>query len=60
MSSDLWEIAHEQLIERYMEENPDATWEQAYQVTADYVDDHQADMLSKMADYAADRAGGDR
>lgn len=35
MSKEWFIEAHEQLVDEYLEAHPDATWEQAYERTAD-------------------------
>ncbi len=42
---ELWMAAHEQLIEEYLEEHPDATNEEAVEATVDGSEDRMHDML---------------
>jgi|GEM_PF-3371216 len=56
MSKELYIAAHEELIERYLEEHPEATEAEAYEKTADGAFDHYADKLGSMIDCARSRA----
>ena len=56
MSKELWIAAHEQLIEEYLDEHPDAEWDEAYHKTADFASDRMADNFAHMIDSARDRA----
>lgn len=47
MSKELFMSAHEELIDEYLERNPAADWEQAYNATADAAYDR---MQSNLAD----------
>lgn len=51
-----WIAEHEKLIEEYLEEHPDADWTDAYERTADFVDDRVRDRYAAMIDAARDRA----
>ena len=52
---ELWCAAHDQLIEEYMEEHPDATEEEAVDATADHAQDRMVDTFMALADAAHDR-----
>lgn len=54
MSKDLWIAAHEELIEEYLEANPDATEAEAVEATVARVDDRYADNIGGMIDRARD------
>lgn len=56
MSKELFMAAHEELIERYLEEHPDADWNEAYERTADGAYNHMRDRLADMADSLRNRA----
>jgi hypothetical protein len=53
---DLFIAAHEELIERYMNDHPDADWGQAYEATADGAYDRYRDKWADRADAAKQRA----
>ena len=53
---DLWIAAHERLVERYLEEHPDADETEAYEATVDGTNEEAADMLADMIDAARERA----
>ena len=42
--------AHEELVDRYLETHPGATWDEAYEKTADRAYNHMTDKLADMAD----------
>lgn len=46
--------AHEELIEKYLEKNPNATWDEAYKITADFAYDKMVDDLADMSDRLKD------
>lgn len=50
MSKELWMAAHEQLVDAYLEAHPDATWEEAYERTADFASDRLRDNLADIGD----------
>jgi hypothetical protein len=50
MSKELFIIAHEELIEAYLEAHPNATWDEAYDKTADGAYDRMRDKYADMAD----------
>lgn len=56
MSKELFMSAHEQLIEEYMAEHPDADWHEAYEKTADAATDRMRDNVADMIDGARLRA----
>jgi hypothetical protein len=51
MSKDLWIAIHQDLIEQYMDEHPEATEREAADKTADRVSDRIADL----AEFAHDQ-----
>ena len=53
---ELWIAAHERLIERYLEERPDADWSEAYEATVDGAADECREMYADMIDAAKMRA----
>lgn len=55
MSKDLWIAEHEKLVEEYLNDHPDADWSEAYERTADMVDDRVRDRYAAMIDEARDR-----
>lgn len=56
MSKELFIAAHEELIEEYLERHPEADWHEAYEATADFIQDRYADNIGDMIDRARDRA----
>jgi hypothetical protein len=48
--------AHEELVDEYLEAHPTATWQQAYDRTADAAYGRMTDGLADMADTLRDRA----
>lgn len=58
MSKELFIAAHEELIEQYMAEHPDADYHEAYEKTQDGIQDQYADKLGDMIDQARMRAKG--
>lgn len=56
MSKELFMVAHDELIERYLERHPDADWDEAYEKTADAAYDHMCDKYADMIDAAKQRA----
>ena len=56
MSKDWYMAAHEKLAEEYLEENPEATDEEAFDKTADAAYDRMRDNLADMADRLRQRA----
>lgn len=50
MSKEMYIAAHEELIERAMDEDPDLSWDEAYGQTADAAWGHMNDQLADMAD----------
>lgn len=51
MSKELFMSAHEELIDEYLERNPAADWEQAYNATADAAYDRMQDSLAYRIDH---------
>lgn len=51
MSKELYIAAHEEAIEEYLEANPDATEDEAYERTADAAYTRMTDRLAGMADH---------
>lgn len=60
MSKELFIAAHEQLIERYLEQHPNATEAEAYDKTADHAYDRMTDNMADMADRLRQRAKDER
>jgi hypothetical protein len=56
MSKEMFMAAHEELVEEYMADHPDATWREAYEATADAANDRMRDKFADMADFARLRA----
>ena len=56
MSKELFMVAHEQCVEEYLEENPDADWSTAYEATADAAGKRYRENVADMIDQARDRA----
>ena len=53
---DLFILAHEELIELYLEAHPDADRDEAYDKTADFAWDRMRDKYADMIDAAKQRA----
>ena len=56
MSKELFMAAHDELIEQYLLDHPDASWNEAVDKTADRAYDRMMDRLADMADALRDRA----
>lgn len=56
MSKELWIAAHEELIGEYLDEHPDAEWQEAYEKTADGASERCADKFAAVVDAARERA----
>jgi hypothetical protein len=56
MSKEWFIDAHEQLVDKYLEAHPNATWAQAYDRTADSAYDRMRDILADAADHYRDMA----
>lgn len=56
MSKELFIAAHEELVEEYLEQHPDADWNEAYEKTADVANDRYRDKFADMVDAAKQRA----
>ena len=56
MSKELWMAVHEEMVEEYLMEHPDAEWSEAYEKTADAVSDRFRDKFADMIDSARARA----
>lgn len=50
MSKEIWIEVHEKLVDEYLEEHPDAEWDEAYHATEDDVDEAYADHIGGMID----------
>jgi hypothetical protein len=48
--------AHEELIQEYLDEHPDAGWGEAYEATSGKIDGRYTDKVADMADAARTRA----
>jgi len=55
MSKEMYIAAHEQMIKEFMEENPEATEDEAYVKTADAAYGRMVNNMSAQADAYADR-----
>lgn len=55
MSKEYFIRAHEQLIEEYLNEHPDADWSEAYEKTQDKIQDRMVDNIAAIADAAKER-----
>ena len=53
---ELFIAAHEELVEEYLLDHPTATWEQAYDLTADAAYGRYTDKFADMVDNAKQRA----
>lgn len=56
MCKEMFIAAHEELIEEYLAEHPDADWSEAYEATADAAGDRYSDKFADMIDTARLRA----
>jgi hypothetical protein len=56
VSKELFIAAHEQLIEAYLNDHPDADWSEAYEKTSDATYERYRDNIADMADAARLRA----
>ena len=56
MSKEIFIAAHEELIEEYLLAHPEASEGEAYDATADAVDERYRDKYADMVDRAKDRA----
>ena len=56
MSKELFIAAHEEFIEQYLNDHPDATDAEAYEATADLANDRYRDKFADMVDDAKQRA----
>lgn len=56
MSKELFIAAHEELVEEYLNEHPEADWSQAYEATGDAAGERYRDKFANMVDWAKDRA----
>jgi hypothetical protein len=52
MSKELFMAAHEELIEQYLADHPDADWDEAYEKTADATYARYQDKFADMVDQA--------
>lgn len=57
---DLFIAAHEEMIEEFLLDHPEATWDQAYEATADGAYERMKDKYASMVDEAHDRAKDER
>ena len=56
MSKEIFIAAHEELVEQYVLDHPDADWSEAYEKTANAANDRYRDKFADMVDAARDRA----
>ena len=52
---ELYMQVHDELVEQYMLDHPNATWDEAYDKTADAAYDRYVDKYADMIDAARDR-----
>lgn len=55
MSKELFIAAHEELVEQYLNDHPEANWSEAYERTADAAYDRMRDKFADMVDAAKER-----
>lgn len=55
IGKDAFIAAHEELIEEYLDENPNASWNEAYNATEDDIYERYQDNIAGMIDDARDR-----
>lgn len=53
---ELFIAAHEELVEQYLLDHPDADWNEAYEATSDHAYDRYRDKFADMVDSAKQRA----
>jgi hypothetical protein len=56
MSKDIYMLAHNELIEEYMEAHPGVSWTDAYDRTADQAYERMKEKIADMVDTARERA----
>jgi hypothetical protein len=56
MDKELFIAAHEELVEQYMSDHPESTWQEAYDATGDHVYDRYRGTFADMVDSAKQRA----
>ena len=56
LGKELFMQAHDELVEIYMEEHPEATWQEAYDKTADLASQRSIDKYADMIDWAHETA----
>jgi hypothetical protein len=59
MSKELFMAAHDELIDEYMEQHPNASWGEAYERTADRADARYRDKAADMVDRVRQRRKDD-
>lgn len=50
MSKELWIQAHDELVEEYLEEYPNASWTEAYDKCAEFAQERMMDNLADLGD----------
>lgn len=55
MSKEAYLAAHEALVEQYLDDHPEATWEQAYEACADAAYERMISDFADRCDEARDR-----
>lgn len=55
MSKEWFEAAHDELIEEYLEQHPEADWQRAYEATAGAAYERMTDNMAAAADWQHDR-----
>jgi hypothetical protein len=51
MCKEMFMAAHEELVEEYLEAHPNASWREAYDLTADAASDRMRDKFADIIDY---------
>jgi len=52
VSKELFMRAHEELVDKYMDDHPEVSWQEAYDATADGAYDRMRDKYADMVDEA--------
>ena len=55
MDEEFFIKCHEELVDEYMENNPNASWEEAYDTTTELVYGYAVDKMADMIDFYHDR-----
>ena len=54
MDKEFFIQCHEELVDEYMENNPDASWEEAYDAMSELAYHYAVDKMADMADFYHD------